>query len=212
MLPSACPLGDDGSQCRVVAHHRRARKTGPAFPLTVARCALHKVAFTLYPPGHMPYGQVALTPVDPAGRPIRGKTSDDHALSGTLWEAASDARDGARWPEQAGHPASRRTQGRRLATAESILGLGPGGGHQAIEIHAFVLGIPTLTLHERRAPGSGEARASDSWRHRATRVMEVLKTVFRTGRSGGLMRAGHAAQLWGAPRRWDPGGLHVAAR
>lgn len=212
MLPSACPLGDDGSQCRVGAHHRRARKTGPAFPLVVARCALHKVAFTLYPPGHVPYGRVALTPVDPAGRPIRGETSDDHALGETLWEAASDAQDGARWPEQAGHPASRRTQGRWLVTAESILGLGLGGGHQAMETHAFVLGIPALTLHERRVPGSGESRASDSWKHRATRVMEVLKAVLRTGRPGGLMRAAHAAQLCGPPRRWDPGGLHAAAR
>ena len=206
-LPEACPHGDDGSACRVVAHHTRQRKTGPRLSLVVARCVCHQVSFTLYPPGQVPYGRTAITPVDPAGRPVSDESGEGRSLWGTLWEAARDAQDGQRWPEQGAEAGCRRTQGRRLDVAESVLGL--RGCLQSLQQHAYELGVPTLIVHEAAArPGA----AASTWRQRGQRVMRVLVAVLRTGRPGGLLQAGHAAGLWGAPRRWDPGGeLYTAA-
>ena len=62
--PSVGPCsGRDGQPCRLSLHHERPRKTGPCFALSVLRCRAHGIAFTVYPPGHVPYGRVALAPV-----------------------------------------------------------------------------------------------------------------------------------------------------
>lgn len=61
-------------------HHRRERKTGPAHPVVVAECLTHGVAFTLYPPGFVPYGRAAIVPVDDEGELVRsGEPSDGMA-------------------------------------------------------------------------------------------------------------------------------------
>src|SRR4051812_12975097 len=67
-MPSICPRHEAGAApCCLWVDHRRDRKTGPLFGLTVARCGPHRRAFTLYPPGHVPYGRVAIAPVSSDG-------------------------------------------------------------------------------------------------------------------------------------------------
>jgi hypothetical protein len=114
-LPERCPLGDDGSDCRVGVRGHRLRKTGPQIALTVARCHRHCVSFTVYPPAYVPYGRAAVTPLDVDGRRVQAEPGALVAVAGTSWEAVADAAAGRRWPETSGAMGSRRTQGRRLS-------------------------------------------------------------------------------------------------
>ncbi len=70
-LPTCCIHRVPGGEaCDLVVGHLRDRKTGPRFPLTVLRCRVHGCAFTLYPPGHVPYGRRRVAPVDLVGHAI----------------------------------------------------------------------------------------------------------------------------------------------
>jgi hypothetical protein len=72
-MPEQCIEGasGQGAQCVVRVHHRRERKTGPEHALVVAECLTHGAAFTLYPPGFVPYGRAAIVPVDGEGKLVR---------------------------------------------------------------------------------------------------------------------------------------------
>lgn len=198
-LPGRCPLGADGSECRVGVHDRRARKTGPRIPLVVARCHAHGGSFTVYPPGHIPYGRAAVEPVDLAGRSVRAP-SGKQGWSGTLFEAALDAADGRRWPLEGPEPGARRTQGRRLERATSLLGLDLASTAREQERIATALSVPLLEL--RQLPKDAW-RAGGSWTERGRLLERVLWQVREPRR---LLIAGHVAGLWGRPSRWDPGG------
>lgn len=198
-LPSACPWSERAGSCRVVRDHERRRKTGPRFPLTVARCAEHGVAFTLYPPGHVPYARVAIAPLDAAGRPIRSAENEGRPLNETLWEAIADLAQGVRWPESGGAVGCRRTQGRRLHLGATLLGLDVTD--RGRERFAMALAVPLLHLNE-IATRYAEARG---WRAMAEALMEALARSLKGSRGAALIRAGPEANLWGAPRRWEPG-------
>jgi hypothetical protein len=93
-----------GEACRLSLHHRRERSTGPGFPLWVLHCSTHGVWFTLYPPGHVPHGRVALAPTTTDGHWITSEPDPhDRAVElppragdfrGTYFEAAMDAAQG----------------------------------------------------------------------------------------------------------------------
>jgi len=204
VLPSRCPLGDDGSECRVGLHDHRSRKTGPQIPLVVARCHRHEVSFTVYPPGHVPYGRTAVAPVDLQGRRVAptepAELGVSIGVSGTMWEATADAAAGVRWAEAGGPGGSRRTQGRRLVGAAVLFGL--RSEPRVREQVATVLGIATLTLHEAARRCSEFA----TWRDRAQQLLGLLKRCLAGGLSRALLAAGHLTGLWGRPSRWDPGG------
>ncbi len=182
-------------------HDHRPRKTGPQLPLVVARCHRHGVSFTVYPPGHVPYGRTAVAPVDLQGRRVEPtEPGSSIATSGTMWEAAADAATGLRWPETGGARGSRRTQGRRLVATAALLGLRsePRGRERV----AAVLGIATLTLHE----AARRFSALIGWRERAQLLLGLLEQCLAGGLSRALLAAGHLTGLWGRPSRWDPGG------
>jgi len=63
-----CPRSAVGELCRLVRHSFRDRKTGPRFALRILFCATHGCHFTVYPPGHVPYGREAMAPVDERGQ------------------------------------------------------------------------------------------------------------------------------------------------
>ncbi len=63
-----CPLAAAGETCKLARHSFRDRKTGPRFALRILYCATHGRHFTVYPPGHVPYGREAVAPVDEGGR------------------------------------------------------------------------------------------------------------------------------------------------
>ena len=77
--PKSLPCGCDGRECRIVVHEWRHRKTGPEHRLMVVYCKTHGTYFTIYPPGYVPYGRIAVTPVN-----------DEKTWSGTIFGSAMD--------------------------------------------------------------------------------------------------------------------------
>lgn len=67
LIIDRCPLARGGERCRIRQHDWRKRKTGPSVALRVLKCKSHRRAFTVYPPGYVPYGRQAWIPVDPRG-------------------------------------------------------------------------------------------------------------------------------------------------
>jgi hypothetical protein len=202
-LPERCPLGDDGSECRVGFRGHRPRKTGPQIALLVARCHRHGISFTVYPPAYVPYGRVAMMPVDLEGRRVEAEPGATVAVAGTAWEAVADAAAARRWPETGGATGSRRTQGRRLGLGTSLFGLLSGA--RVRERIAAVLRMPALTLHEAAQSHSRLER----WRDRAKLVLHLLGQCLTGGLPDVLLAAGYVAGLWGRPSRWDPGGRRL---
>jgi hypothetical protein len=222
-LPERCPAAKAGEPCQLRVDHYRERKTGPCFALTVVQCSTHQVAFTLYPPGHYPYGRVAVAPVAPDGSLLRQADVDSITVSNdaggtptepvdwspTVFGAAQDAAAGQAWPRES--PARWRTQGRWLQLSARLLGIGPvvddgEGERRAREQIAETLGVPALRLRD----GAQRFRQGRGYRERGRAVMALLARL-PTPRSLGerLLAAGAIAGLWGRPSRWDPGGRQM---
>jgi hypothetical protein len=196
--PARCPLGEDGSPCRVLAHHRRERKSGPEHPVAVCRCHTHGVSFTVYPPGHVPYGRIAMAAADSEGRQIRGD-----ALGSTVFSAVLDASEREGEVGQDAMRASqthRRTQGRRIGLCAAIVGIGGGLSEQVRGRIADALSVSLLTLRDMAQTYA----ASRSMCERASAVLVVLKYMDLARRRTGLLVAGHFAGVWGRPSYWDP--------
>lgn len=204
ILPDRCPYAPPDEPCHIVIDHRRARKTGPCYPLTVATCSVHGHAFTLYPPGHVPYGRSAIAPVSHDGalilddRPVQDQGGN---WQDTLFKAAIDAARGTAWVREAEHGSNTwwSTQVRRITWALALLALGPlptDHRHKA----ARILDVDTLALLE-------QERAIDSapgYRSRGRAVELTLSELDGPRLLERLLIAGHLAGLWGPPHVWDP--------
>jgi hypothetical protein len=179
--------------------HRRHRKTGPCFPLTVARCVIHGVAFTLYPPGFVPYSRGPIAPVSHDGAPILAEPPCT-AWTATLLAAALDAARGHPWRRAArgGTATWWSTQVRRIAWAIALLGLDPLPDDDRHR-HALALGIDALALLE----GARAIAATPGYRVRGRAVAEILDRIAGPRLLGRLLRAGHLPGLWGPPFLWD---------
>lgn len=217
-MPSMCMRHEAGdAPCRLWVDHHRARKTGPSFPLAVVHCGLHGRTFTLYPPGHVPYGRVAVAPVSSSGALVKDgpsgeDTSGETPLApldwpSTVFGAAIDAAVGRAWPRKApALPAHWRTQGRRLLRGARLVGIGPTTAADGLRHHeqmARRLGVPTLVV-------AGQAlrwRDARGYRERGAAIALVLAEMQASRAiSDRLMCAGEVEGLWGRPSRWDPGG------
>lgn len=75
-----CPFGEG---CRVRSHAKRERKTGPEIALAVCWCEVHERHFTVYPPGHVPYGRRRLAPLSVGGQAV-GVESEESSWRGSL--------------------------------------------------------------------------------------------------------------------------------
>lgn len=208
-LPTRCPwFCEEDNSCRVVLDRHRERKTGPGFPIAVARCRVHGHAFTVYPPGHVPYGRKSVAPVDAGGKVLR--LGEGEAGSGKLsWEmtifaAATDAAEGRAWDRIAdeGAPWTRRTQGRWLKLGAALLGL-TDVEQRVREQLAERLGLAAMDLIE----AARSYQRSPLWSGRG-RIIARLLGRLPTGRSlcDALLACGAIGGLWGRPSRWDPGG------
>lgn len=205
VLPSRCPWGWPGSEgCEVGVHHERARTTGPCFPLAVVRCSRHPAhAFTLYPPGHVPYGRVAVTPTSTAGELLRDAENGQPAWEATFFGAVLDAASDERWAANspASDPRRRRTQGRWLDVAGRLTGVHPDMSDAVREQLARRLGVATMTLRMATQMWGGAC----DWTARAVAVLLVVEKLPKTeSLSDRLLSSGALAKLWPPPRRWDP--------
>lgn len=162
------------------------------------RCAAHRLAFTVYPPGHVPYGPVPLVELAPDGGDATGESE-------TLFDAAAEAahEEPRLWPRQeAPDPgATRSTQARRVARGALLLGL--AAPRTSVELAAAVSQLPRGALVEARERVASTAGL-------IARSREVAKTF--TALSERAKRAlmdrlavlGHLAGCWGPPYRWVP--------
>ncbi len=105
-IPDVCPLGIQlGEQhtCIVSFNYLRERKTGPCIPLVIVQCLTHNVSFTIYPPGHVPYGREPLVDIALDGFQIEAELEKDDAVNsfaGTLFDAALMGSQGAFYPKE----------------------------------------------------------------------------------------------------------------
>lgn len=197
--------------CLLRVDHRRKRKTGPCFPLTVMRCEVHDCAFTLYPHGHVPYGRRAVAPVGPGGEPVadvkpeQDKTpaqDEGSAWRGTLFAAALDAAGGRAWARAAkgGTDTWWSTQGRLLDLALEVLGQAPEQDLWLRHRIAEALAVDTLLLLE----GVRDIAVHAGYRARGRAVGRVLERIPRRTALRRLLVAGHLAGRWGEPLWWEP--------
>lgn len=228
-MPAKCIAASDGCErgpCRIWLRHWRTRKTGPEFPLVVVACRTHRVAFTLYPPGYVPYGRVAMAPVDAAGRLLEAPeavdaTLEDRALDvadddrwrphppplawgTTLFGAARDAADGLPWPRcNSIGPGCWRTQGRWVVLGATILGLtGTLDEEGGAAANTDLLGVSELS----RRDAAAAFAAAPGYQSRGRAVVLPLVDLERVGPLllDWLLVAGFAVRRWGAPCRYDP--------
>jgi hypothetical protein len=203
-LPDRCPRAETttGSRCRISAHHYRKRKTGPGFPLMVARCGEHGCAFTLYPPGYAPYRRQAVVRVGPDGAGMDDDEPEtlERKFESTLFEAAVDASGGHAWAREPVDGLSEQwwsTQGRHLSLASRIVGVARDLSDRVREAVAAALPVDTLSLRE--------LAHSVGYRARGRSVCTVLRRLHSAAVAAvRLLRCGHLIGHWGEPLHWDP--------
>ncbi len=168
------------------------------------RCGEHELAFTAYPAGHVPYGQVPVVDLAFDGTdPDRGEDSEDR-FTGTSWAAPVDAAKGVRWPrDSAPDPGLVRSSQRRQLRRGAVL-LGLARGVLEHEVVAEVLDLPGRVIAETTSRLATES----SLVAKGEAVKAVLDALAR--RSGQwlmdrLAVLGHLSGLWGRPFRWRPG-------
>jgi hypothetical protein len=205
-LPASGPCHHwDGKPCQLVCDHDRPRKTGPGFALLVVRCRTHGVAFTLYPPGHVPYGRKPLVPMAPDGSLWVG-SKQAHPFAGTVFDAALDAAEGEAWPADFDdeHPTSNSkprfgTQLTHLARACELTGVGQAPGWR--ELCSQVLAVPGQLLHDL----TQRIELSPGYRSRGGAVCEVLSSLaLGPALYERLCACGTAAGLWPPLYQWQP--------
>lgn len=202
--PDVCPRSEqDLRPCVISLDHVRKRSTGPCIELTVLRCRTHRLGFTLYPPGYVPFGRQRLALVAPDGHVIELEVAGVEAFTDTLFGAALDASKRTQWTRARKGGSDRwwSTQMRRVDAAVQVCGVAPDLEASVREAMAQALRVETLLL---RDGADAIARRPGYW-HRGQAVRAVLERVL----SGPcvlerLLVSGFLAGRWGAPLMWNP--------
>ncbi|MCP5085052.1 MAG: hypothetical protein GY948_25490 [Alphaproteobacteria bacterium] len=173
--------------------------------MTVLRCRTHETAFTLYPPGHTPWGREKWAPVAPDGAAL---SCEDGALrfQDTYFEAALVAAQCIVWPREKEfaedfHKPSFITQQCRVDRALRLLGLKGDPGWR--EAFAQTLSIPGQKLHE-------AAQAVIKWPSDPSALGRAVRDVlddipcFLGGLFERLAACGAAVGLWPGLHVWRP--------
>jgi len=175
----ACPLsGVVPGMCRIVGRGWRERKTGPFQELKLCHCRVHKLSFTVYPFGMVPYSRRSLI---------------DYP---NYFAAVSDATQGIKWPEITPDRGSTfKTQKRHIKLWCQLIGLEPlSSGNERLQA-SVALGISHLHLRE----AADRIRAGPTYEGRARIVMGVLNTLTGGTSLATILRQGHSARVWGNP-------------
>lgn len=210
-LPDEGPCRERSSApCRLAVDHTRCRKTGPCFPLTVLRCRAHgRYSFTLYPPGHVPYGRYAVAPIAVDGGAVQQHGPEDARVAdfaepwrSTIFVAAIDAAAGKPWPRLDAQPgpwySTHKRHLRRLARWFGLLEDPSQRSHIAAS-----LGVALLVITEgvRDLAGGSSYRAFGA---AIVRILFAMPKMTPLTRCDHLLGAGHHAGLWAQPLRWEP--------
>jgi len=196
-IPDHCPLGADGSCCRLQKHSKRHRKAGPGFALVVLNCQLHRRYYTLYPLGFAPYRRTRYAPVGEDGQVLSRTATGLEGWEGTLFEAVA-CLDTVSSTNLGLEPGTRQRR-RQLGVAARLLGLFDSA---ATERAAVYLELDLLLLTTAKA-AYAQARGVTQ---RALALRPVLAALPRSGPLLlRLLRAGTAASVWGGAWWWTAG-------
>ncbi len=194
VLPSHCAFATGTGSCRLFIDHCRPRKTGPHFPLAAVGCSEHpKGRYTLYPPGHFPYGRESVAPYSPSGVLYVDSATGKSAWETTFFAAALDAANAEWWPSESPWDDSRRrrTQGRHLDFAARLVGVHPSVEDALRERIATRLDVPVMRLREETQ------RWGTMWKTRGAAVVGVLEAIpVATSLGERILAAGAAGGLW----------------
>ena len=203
-LPSQCVFATGAQTCSIFVDHYRLRKTGPGHAVAVIGCGVHPYGrYTLYPPGHFPYGRQPGAPYRPSGQLVLDAVTRRPPWETTLFAAALDAAKGESWPAegrwfQEADPRRRQTQARNLQLAGRLVGVHPQLDDTVREQIATRLAVPTMTLI------GGAGSWEKSWKLRGAAILAVLVALpNEVSLLDRLLAAGAASDLWAQPRRLE---------
>ena len=196
VVPSRGPCRDD-RECQLVVKDRRFRKTGPGFPITVLNCKTHGRCFTLYPPGHVPYGRTPLVALSVQGGVVERERGPPY--QGTYFQAALDASQKAAWPKEGttGNAQPRFvTQLRHLKRCCLLFGLMAASRIRTETLWA-TMGIPGMAWQQARrrvVSHKGFRGKGNAIRQLLNLLPETLDSFLR------LATLGHHAGFWPVPQ------------
>lgn len=207
VIPQYCPKHLlEAGECKVVIHFWRERKTGLLRFLAVAKCNEHNKAFTLYPPGMLPFKRQALVVnIDIDGKVVNAEDIETLTKE-TLFEAAYDKSIGEEWPKEqpADSPVTSKrfdTGSRHIRQSAQLLALNPDMTSNVNQAITEVLDLnPLMVSEQRQLIGS-----SSTDKCRSLAISSILKelswseTLFER-----LVAAGNIAELWPKMYRVNP--------
>lgn len=211
VIPDSCPEGyKDEKICRITVDHLRDRKTGPCFPLTVVKCHTHGRCFTLYPPGHYPYGrQLLVGLVDVDGKEIEISTEESahpqqlESFEGTLFDAPLDADRSQAWPKESDEGSFQSrfdTQLHHIDRATRLLGTHPSLEVGQVESITEILDLPGQLVAERRVGPN----CSPTFKEQGQTVCQLLRIIPKNrDLFERLTETGAIADLWPFPFFWN---------
>ena len=184
IVPQYCPLfvtdDDTRTPCKIGLRHRRRRKTGPGYPLSVMCCSAHACTFTLYPPGFAPYQRKPVLKLSSCGNRVLGESDLlESDFDSTMFErAVLDDVGGDRRP-------------RSERRAAKIVGVARDLDARLRESIAWALSVPAGALHWL------SQSSKDVWT--ATREVLAQLNGNRRYKALNLLVSGHLAGCWGEP-------------
>lgn len=209
-MPKVCPFHEQGHpSCKLSFDHMRERKTGPCFPVYVMRCASHKLGFTIYPPGHVPYGRQRIAPVAPDGSLAQEEVKPEQQFEGTLFDAALDAARGQLWDSESDHGSHTSrfsTQLNHLHRCAILFGLLPCLDPAIREEISQLLSIPGQLLHDKTRSIAEDRSCKNLGRHicGTLKILAKGRLLFELlAEAGTVTGLWHAVQLWcGKLQNW----------
>jgi len=202
-IPNVCPHNHlDNNSCHIVNDHNRERKTGPCFPIRVLRCKTHKLGFTVYPPGHVPYGRQRIAPIEADSSQIIN-TPDEHTFGGTFFDAAIDANNKNVWTKEFFENSifpRYSTQINHIKRASLLLGIAPCLDEKLREIISQTLNVPGQLIFE----NASLIENSSGNQIKGEAVCNILNELSeKTLIFERLATVGHLIGLWPKLLLWD---------
>lgn len=188
-------------------NHWRNRETGPRISLAVVQCRTHQVSFTLYPPGHVPYGRKAIVgDVSIDGFQVGSEEPEEisDTFEGTLFDGALKGDQGVflskkKTCEPPG--GCYDTQLNDIKKSATILGIFQDA---QTHCHIHIAEILHLPQTPKTKHFSGFSDAEWNAKRTAQTICKILKQIPSDNRFERLISCGSLGGLWPPLHIWNP--------